>query len=88
MSYSRWGNSPWYTFYSDSGAIEKENQVMSCWYGLDQCIDWTYIEILKLLADSPNEKICEIYNCTRAEGYELIGYMGLFISDVESGIYL
>lgn len=88
MSYSRWGNSSWYTFYSDSGAMEKENQVMACWYGLDQCIDWTYAEILELLADSPNRKICHRYNCTIAEADELISYMKEFSADVETELYL
>ena len=90
MSYSRWGNSCWYTFYCNSGVAEKEkeNQVMACWYGLDQCIDWTYAEILELLDDSPSFKICQRYNCTIDEADELISYMKEFSADVESEIYL
>ncbi len=88
MSYSRWGDSCWYTFYSDSGSVGKENQVMACWLGLDQCVDWTYAEILELLDDSPNFKICQRYNCTITEAHELISYMKEFSADVESEIYL
>ena len=73
MSYSRWGNSCWYTFYCNSGVAEKEkeNQV-----------------ILELLDDSPNFKICQRYNCTIAEADELISYMKEFSADVETELYL
>ena len=88
MSYSRWGNSCWYTFYCDGHIPKKENQVMACWYGLDQCIDWTYVEILELLADSPNQKICQRYGCSIDEADELISYMKEFSADVETELYL
>ena len=87
MTYSRWSNSSWYTFYYDSGSVEKENQLMACWYGMDKTIDWTYAEILELLTDSPNFKICQRYDCTIAEADELIYYMKEFSADVESKIY-
>ena len=55
MSYSRWGNSCWYTFYHTlcgHPSSKKENQVMACWYSLDKTIDWTYKEILELAWNS------------------------------------
>ena len=95
MSYSRWGNSCWYTFYCDGSlSLKKENQVMACWYSLDKTIDWTYKEILELLAAgqppvwSPNKKIRARYNCTIVEADELIDYMKKFLADVDSEIYL
>lgn len=91
MSYSRWGNSCWYTFYCDFfTSSKKEDQVMACWYGVDEdaCIDWTYAEILKLVNNSQDIKICARYGCTKEEAAELIGYMKRFMADVESGTYL
>lgn len=67
---------------------------MACWYSLDKTIDWTYKEILELLAAgqppvwSPNKKIRARYNCTIVEADELIGYMKKFLADVDSEIYL
>jgi hypothetical protein len=97
MSYSRWGNSCWYTFYCDSStSSKKEDQVMACFHIIDDngCIDWRYNEILELLtagtppAWSPNKKIRARYNCTIIEADELIGYMKKFLADVDSEIYL
>jgi len=97
MSYSRWGNSCWYTFYCDSyTSSKKEDQVMACWYSIEdeRCIDWKYNEILELLTAgappvwSPNKKIRARYNCTIIEADELIGYMKKFLADVDSEIYL
>lgn len=48
MSYSRWSSSPWYSFWSDNSGPSKEEQVLSLWYSLDLCKDWTYEELIKM----------------------------------------
>lgn len=45
MSYSRWSSSSWYSFWSESSGPSKEEQVLSLWYSLDMCKDWTYEEL-------------------------------------------
>ena len=84
MSYSRWGASTWYTFWSDSGDdIIKEDEVLSLWLSfgiLDNTNDWTYSELKTWTA----ETVLENYdNITQAEAEEALGYIKQFLADVE-----
>lgn len=45
MSYSRWSNSVWYSFWNAESGPTREEQVLSLWYSLDMCKDWTYEEL-------------------------------------------
>lgn len=50
MSYSRWSNSSWYSFWAESHSSKKDDQILSLWYSLseDDCINFTY-ECLKTM---------------------------------------
>lgn len=89
MSYSRWSNSSWYTFYrSDSGDTLGE-QVFSAWYSLDKCIDWTYDELADLTRDRLKvedilTRIRFAYGCNDDEATELYDYIQQFMSDARA----
>ena len=57
MSYSRWSNSSWYTFWNASSGKTRETQVLSAWYSLDHCTDWTYEEVQRLFKNAPEQII-------------------------------
>ena len=61
MSYSRWSNSAWYSFYNVNGKL-------SLWYDLEHTIDLEYEEVVTMLAQE--EKIPEflqnVYEIGRA----------------------
>ena len=42
MSYSRWSNSAWYSFWSSNSGTSRDEQVLSLWYSIDQSKDWLY----------------------------------------------
>lgn len=90
MSYSRWGNSSWYTFWNDSSGEDRDSQVLSAWYSMSEedCIDWQYWELQELIKKSFDDIIKHIMirykNCSPDEAGELQEIMQLFISDVKS----
>lgn len=48
MSYSRWVNSSWYSFWSSSSpTVGKNDQILSLWYSLagEDCADFRYEEL-------------------------------------------
>lgn len=86
MSYSRWSNSSWYTFYNASSGETLEEQVLSAWYSMDKCIDWTYEELEELVknrirVDDITSRICMIYGCNADEATELYDIIQQFMSD-------
>jgi hypothetical protein len=86
MSYSRWSNSSWYTFWNVSSGKKRSEQVLSAWYSLDTCIDWTYAEIESLFKDgiAMAEKLLILkYNCNSDEAKELQELMQRWVSDVK-----
>ena len=82
MSYSRWSNSSWYSFYNVNGCL-------SLWYSMDKTIDWSYEDLKDIMSQDP-EKIplffMEVYKCTREEADEAIEYIGFFIEDYDPGV--
>ena len=47
MSYSRWSNSNWYSFYNCMSGETKDSQLLSLWYaGSDNLVDLTYDELV------------------------------------------
>lgn len=88
MSYSRWGSSSWYVFWNTSSGDTIESQVLSAWYSLDKCIDWTYDQVVELLT---NLKDCDWivrllqlkYDCSADEAIELQELMQVWVSDVK-----
>ena len=79
MSYSRWSNSPWYSFYNVNGKL-------SLWYDMEHTIDWEHDELVEIMAQDP-EKIPlffkEVYTCSLEEAKEAIEYIKLFIEDYD-----
>lgn len=69
MSYSRWSNSCWYSFYHVGGYF-------SLW-GYDECKDWTPNEAKELTEQS----ILDYYKCTPEEAKEAMQYVAEFNAD-------
>lgn len=81
MSYSRWGNSIWYTFWnSASSGSSKDEQILSLWYSMDKIIDWTYSELIEITI----EDIQRRYDCDLEESQEAMIYINRFIDDVKN----
>jgi len=84
MSYSRWSNSKWYSFWNVSSGKTKDEQVLSLWYNIDNIRDLTYEELKELVEDkSIHDSILWKYDCTVPEAEEAVGYIKEFIRDVE-----
>ena len=79
MSYSRWSNSAWYSFYNVSSGDTRDEQVLSLWYDMDHIIDLTYADLQDVTAAS----IVEMYDCTDAEADEAMQYIAYFMQDAE-----
>ena len=87
MSYSRWSNSSWYVFWNASSGFTRESQVLSAWYSLDKCIDWTFNEVDTLLSSAFHEIVPRLemkYGCSGDEATELQEIMQIWRSDVKS----
>ena len=60
MSYSRWTNSEFYTFWSGSGAAKKEDEEFCCMFSLDSAPHFSYNEVKDMIGiyyeDGPNFK--------------------------------
>ena len=80
MSYSRWSNSPWYSFWNTCSGPTRGEQVLSLWYTIDYCKEWTYDELKSLdLSDLMNE-----YPGVRYEEIiEAKKYIDAFVADVD-----
>jgi len=80
MSYSRWSNSTWYTFWLSTGANCKDDEILSLWADLDQCSDWRYGNI----KDWTVQDVCDAYqNITYEQAQEGWGYIQVWLDDVE-----
>ena len=83
MSYSRWQNSKFYTYWSPLDAQHKDDEVFKCYTSVDRLYQFTYIECTELVENLTNlkGKINEIEGDNDA--IELRGYMREFISSVD-----
>ena len=80
MSYSRWGHSTWYSFWCNTEATTKEDEILSLWSGLDSTKDWAYNELKTWTV----ETVLENYEgITQAEAEEALEYIKYFLEDVE-----
>ena len=84
MSYSRWSNSVWYSYYACSYSYERDEQAfdicdVKCFY---------YKELKNNLEDCIKKVKEQCPEVSDLEIEELKGYIGEFISDVESDIAL
>jgi hypothetical protein len=84
VSYSRWSNSIWYTYYACSYSYERDEQAFDvcgarCFYygELKENLEGCITEVKKLCPESTEEEV-----------QELKGYISEFIDDVEHDIAL
>lgn len=89
MSYSRWSNSSWYTFWAVRGEkltpSDINEEVFAGWYNIDKCIDWSYKEVDALLHRAPDaiiKHLAMLYGCSLDEANELQEYMQEWRTDV------
>ena len=84
MSYSRWSNSKWYSFYNCSGDSDvKENQILSLWYiSEDTLVNFSYDDLLEI--KTPHDLArCYKSEIPLEELVEAMEYIQWFIEDVE-----
>jgi len=80
MSYSRWSNSAWYTFWSGNSGDLVEDQVLSLWYSIDQTKDWTWEELRYWTVADVLENYTDV---TEDEAIEAHKYILQWLRDVE-----
>ena len=79
MSYSRWSNSSWYSFYNVNGRL-------SLWYDMEHVIDWEQAELVEIMAQDPAkiaEFFKEIYTCSLSEAQEAMTYINMYLEDYD-----
>ena len=83
MSYSRWTNSEFYTFWSGSGATKKEDEQFCCMFSLDSAPHFCYSEVKEMIKnpDLMRHKITDDLYPEHIE--ELLRYMKAFVKDVD-----
>ena len=59
MSYSRWTNSEFYTFWSGSGATKKEDEEFCCMFSLDSAPHFCYSEVKEMIKN-PGQVVSKI----------------------------
>ena len=80
MSYSRWSDSKWYTYWSTASGPLKEDQILCLWYSMDMCKDWTYQQLKHMdIVDLMIEYAGVPYN----DILEAQQYIRAFIHDVD-----
>jgi len=79
MSYSRWGDSEWYTFWQTSNADTKEDEKFALWLSIDECHTFDYNE----LTEFTSETIMELYDVSQEIADEAMGYIKCFLEDVD-----
>ena len=83
MSYSRWIESDFYTFWCGSKAKKREDEQFCCMYSLDNSPMFGYNDVKEMIKD-PNlmyEKIKK--DLTEDQVFELLAYMMRFVADVD-----
>lgn len=78
MSYSRWGNSIWYTYWAQGSTDKKEDQV----FNIQGMTNFTYNQIQYDL-DKCLATVDQYAQFTRDEIQELKGYMSMFVQDMD-----
>lgn len=82
MSYSRWGESNFYTFWSSSEANQKEDELFECMYSIDESVIIKYSDIINILKYPNLFGIYFTFPVTSDEKIELLRYMSKFIISV------
>ena len=81
MSYSRWSNSDFYTYWASSRGSGKEDQVFMLHLDLVSTYELTYKDVQVYLLDK--RAFQERFGLRGYEADELLGYMGQFVADVD-----
>ena len=83
MSYSRWIDSDFYTYWCGSSATKKEDELFACHYSLDNSPNFRYTEVEEIIKDSNLilEKVDSSLDELQIE--ELLSYMRQFIAAVD-----
>ena len=79
MSYSRWSNSTWYSFYNVNGKL-------SLWYDMEHVIDWEHDDLIDIMSQDPAKIplfFMEVYKCTEAEALEAMTYINMYLEDYD-----
>jgi hypothetical protein len=79
MSYSRWSNSTWYSFYNVNGKL-------SLWLDMEHTIDWEYDDLIDIMSQDPAKIpafFMEVYKCTEAEALEAMTYINMYLEDYD-----
>jgi hypothetical protein len=82
MSYSRWSNSSWYSFYNVNGKL-------SLWYDMEHVIDWEYDDLIDIMSQDPAKIplfFMEVYKCTEAEALEAMTYINMYLEDYDPDV--
>ena len=84
MSYSRWINSDFYTYWCSSQVYDRGDELFALHCSLDATHMFTYTECNKILGDGTTlvEKVKDV-QLTYEDVEELRGYMRQFIYDVD-----
>jgi hypothetical protein len=84
MSYSRWINSDFYTYWCSSNVYDKQDELFACHTSIDHQYMFTYTECKAFIEDPKTLKsrITE-YELEENMLIELCTYMDEFISDVD-----
>ncbi len=84
MSYSRWINSGFYTYWCSSKVYDKRGELFACHTSLDGQYMFTYTECTKFIENPEElrERITD-QDLTDIELHELTLYMKSFINDVD-----
>ena len=87
MSYSRWSNSNWYSFYNNHSGETPETQVLSLWYVYEaKLIDFSYQE-LKQITNTKDLASYYVADISEEDLTEAMEYIKWFIEDVETDFY-
>ena len=84
MSYSRWINSSFYTYWCSSKVYDKQDELFACHASLDGQHMFTYTECKEFI-EEPFELVSRVkdVSLTDDDVKELTSYMSEFISDVD-----
>ena len=83
MSYSRWMNSKFYTYWNSTKVYDKGDEIFICHTDIYKCYRFKYIECKRIVEDltAIKGKINEIKGDEDAT--ELQGYIKEFVKDVD-----
>jgi hypothetical protein len=87
MSYSRWSNSEWYTYWCSGTSHKQSAQCLSISYSISDGKDITYGELKELGSTGIVDKMKGLFpDASEKDIKSLLGYIDEFMDDVEGNI--